>query len=710
MSRRVKITMQGLAQLSPDSMTHDPTVGDGADRQVAMLVLGARLQAAAGNGHAAVTALRSAAAMSSGARLRQATGQLAVAVSRQLIWSGPGDTAVPTTPGLEAAEIAVTVLPESESAWHAYAVALDSVGRATDARSAHDRAFALNPNSSAVRVSSKTVHSDLSADADPPIGRDWSTATGAKLAGDGGGRKLRVRTSVAVLAAFCICILLATMPLTLRALNVHIQLPAVKPNNGSSPLSAPSKLRPVTLPPVARPVNPDDRAAMPPNVNPVREANLASSEDARIKVLQLVADHTRQPKVIPIHGSLPTLILPARPKPYTASDLERYGALAMAKHHIGLLADNIFVSANATLELIAPQLQRLSMDSSTDGFASIVTWGGDLVFAGTRTIPLTVIGWDRVTNSLAVDHGYGRSYIRAVAGSMTLSDVRVSALGFGSGPSGGVSWTGVSGTPSTGSATHSTFTDSTYGAFVDRGQDIRFSADSFEFNQLDGLHIHTHSVGILVVLSSATRNGASGFSIGRATRNTLLWGDVAENNGTDGFLVDSRPLINNPNAVDNTSEPTSGASIYSSAAIDNARIGVLVEGGSGTALSGDEICSQGVGIAARSGATNLVITGNDIRCRPRSGLSIGPDDPGTMISGNAVSGARIALLIYNSGSIDVDNNLITGATEFGISVRGVSSIVHGVGNTIAGTGYRAIDTRANTPGFFRHNNHRLAAP
>ena len=115
----------------------------------------------------------------------------------------------------------------------------------------------------------------------------------------------------------------------------------------------------------------------------------------------------------------------------------------MLPHHAGLLLDNVFVSANARLNLGGPNLRALYMDSSASGFTSIVGWGGDLYFEGTPRQPMTIMGWDRTTNSPAPDAGSGRSYIRDVGGRMILTDVRASALGFWSGRTGGVAWTGL---------------------------------------------------------------------------------------------------------------------------------------------------------------------------------------------------------------------------------------------------------------------------
>ncbi len=209
------------------------------------------------------------------------------------------------------------------------------------------------------------------------------------------------------------------------------------------------------------------------------------------------------------------------------------------------------------------------------------------------------------------------------------------------------------------------------------------------------MHIHRFSAGTTITFSSASRNGGNGFLIGRATQSTLLRADVAENNEDNGFMIDGRPLVSGASASGSAVAPGSGAKITGSAAIDNERTGILVEGGTGTILTSNAICAHDTGIAARLGTRNIVITGNDIRCRPRSGLSIGPSAPGAVISGNAVSGARIAILIRSSGRIEVDNNQLIGATVFGVTARGLSSAVSGAGNVISGTGFRAVDARAD---------------
>jgi hypothetical protein len=488
--------------------------------------------------------------------------------------------------------------------------------------------------------------------------------------------------------------LLGSLSLILTTLHVHLEPEAAASSHGVRLLNPPRNPAPVTLPAAARPISPSQATATLPKVSSAKETAMVASEDARIRAVLHDASRTYQPEVIPYRGSLPTLVLPAGSHTYTTADLVQYGAMVMLPHNAALLLDNVFVSSNARLSFGSP-LRTLYLDNTSGGFATIVGWGGSLSFAGTAAQPLTIVGWNRTSGSAATDQGDGRSYLREVGGTMTLTEVRASSLGFWSGRTGGVAWTGVSAASSKGDAVGSTFINDTYGAFVSRGQNVSFSADMFEFNQLDGLHIHRYSVGSQVASSSAARNGGNGFLVDRATQNTVLRGDVSQHNAANGYYIDGRPLVTGASASGGSDTPSSGTVVEDSAATGNAHTGVLIEGGIGTVVKSDQICSTTTALALRTGVTNAVLTGNDIRCHPRSGFSVGPSAPGTVISGNTLSGPRVGMLIRNSGPVTVDNNRLIGATVFGVTARGATSKVKGVGNVISGTGFRAVDARAD---------------
>jgi hypothetical protein len=486
-------------------------------------------------------------------------------------------------------------------------------------------------------------------------------------------------------AAICLFAVCATMPLIQRAVDPHPEAAAGPAQVSSAPAVPP----PIVLPPVARPPAQGGPPAGLPAVDRAGDAKMVTAEDIRLAAVLKVADTLLLPEAVPYPGALPTLVLTARRASYTAADLAHYHVLVLLSHQRGLLVDSVLVMAGAQLDLGTPQLRALYLASPGGRFASIVGWGGGLSFAGTAAQPLTITTRTPSTRDLvaaapAADGGHGRSYIREVAGRMTLSHARVSALGFWSGRTGGVAWTGTTARPATGSAASSTFTGGTYGVFISGGRDIVLRADLFAGNQLDGLHIHRSSTGTSVLFSAAAANGGNGFSVTPQTRVTLLRDDVAVRNGGNGFFLDD-PL------------PGSGAAVENSAALRNRRTGILVEGGIRTELRDDSTCSATAGIAVKGGAAGTVISGSSVRCGPSSGLAIGPSAPGTVLSGNSVAGARIGLSLRSPGTVTVDRNWITGVTVLGIAARGQVTRVTGTGNVISGTGYQAVASSAGSP-------------
>jgi len=522
----------------------------------------------------------------------------------------------------------------------------------------------------------------------------------------------RRRYAVVLTVAVFAC--LGGLPAILSALHIRVSTALPTSSNGIRLLNAPKALPPVALPPVARPVMPALPPATFPQVNETQEANAVTAEDNRLRTMLHDSYRTYVPTLIDYSGALPTLLLtPGSHYVYsggdggynylvqgqsvfTAADLIGYGALVMLPDGGALLRDNVFVAAGATLNLSSSDVSSIYLDDTPRGFASIVAWHSTLAFSGTKRNPLTIEGWDGASMTPAVNTGNGRPYIRAVASQMTFQNARVSGLGFWSGRTGGVAWTGLSTGASSGGATSTTFTDNAYGAFVSRGQGVQFTDDLFESNQLDGLHIHRYSVGVTVTYSAAVRNGTNGFHVDRAAVGTVLQNDVSEHNGTNGFLVDGRPLVSTASPSGSETMASTGTKIENSEALDNDRTGILVEGGYGTVLQANEVCAKLTAIAVRLGATNATVDSNDVRCGPRTGLSVGPDAPGTLLYGNAVSGARIAMVVTNAGgTVDVDKSLITMAHIFGISVRGANSAVAGKDNVVSGIGYRAVDSSSD---------------
>ncbi len=487
--------------------------------------------------------------------------------------------------------------------------------------------------------------------------------------------------------------------------------PWVRPGHGSPPwVEAARRSAPVPLTPAlpalpqlrlaeaARPSQAQAAPASPSVADSSRMAALVAAEDVRLRTLLHHSNRLTTPAVVPVRGAVPTLVLPG-PRSYGLADLQDAGAVLPLQQGGGfLLVDSVLVAPGATLKLGGPDLPMLLMDSSPQGFTSIVTWGGTLTLAGASSqAPLTIRGWDSSKNVAAVDGSNGRPYIRDVGGRLDLVNVRASSLGFWSGRTGGVAWTGVSSRVATGSAIASTFTGDVYGAFVSRADHVQFTDDLFEANELDGLRLHRSAAASTVTGAAAARNGGNGFVVSRGAIGNVLTGDLAVNNRGNGFLLNGQPLVNGASPAGRQTAPSVGTILQGSDAEGNGRTGILVEGGAATVIRNNIVCGAQTGIAVRSGATDTTLVGNQVRCGGRIALSIGPGVEGTTVAGNTLSQARIGALIRNSPGVRLMDNQITGISLFGISVRGGSTGVVGNDNVIAGRGFQAIDTRGGAP-------------
>src|ERR1700680_163099 len=179
-----------------------------------------------------------------------------------------------------------------------------------------------------------------------------------------GGPKEPGRARYAVLLALIVLVALGSTPLILGALHLRINSGAPATSHGVRLLPAPKTLPAVALPSTAAPIDPGQAAASLPAVKAASEAAAVAAEDSRIRTLVHDSASVYQPEVVPVRGSLPTLVLTAGSHTYTYADLVQYGALALLPSHAALLLDNVFVATNAHLDLGSPALRTLYLDSS----------------------------------------------------------------------------------------------------------------------------------------------------------------------------------------------------------------------------------------------------------------------------------------------------------------------------------------------------------
>jgi hypothetical protein len=509
---------------------------------------------------------------------------------------------------------------------------------------------------------------------------------------------------LAAFLAFLLFVAFAAMPFILNGQQNTPWVTAAEKVAPVQLLRDNSSLSEVQLSATAQPIHRDEPPVEPIQVDSLRMAALVAGEDLRLRTLLHHIGRVAYPEVIQgsgrfdtssgvMTGGTSTLILPG-PANYTIADLQQAGAVVPVAQGGFLLVNNVLVGAGASLSLGGPGMPTLLMESTESGFTSLVTWGGTITLTGeSEKNPFKITSWDTKTNLPADGRTYGRSYIRAVGGSLNLKYVHASYLGFWSGRTGGVAWTGISSRASTGSAISSTFMRNTYGAFVSRSNLLEFRDDLFQQNQLDGLRLHRGTTNATVKQSAAARNGGNGFVISRGATSNAFTADLAVNNGSNGFLINGQSLVSGASPSGGQTSASVGTVIEKSDAESNARSGILVEGGAGTVVARNIVCSPMTGIAVRGGAIGTFVVGNEVRCS-RVAISIGPQVTGTTVSGNSLNNARIGMLIRSSPGVRVMYNQLSGISVFGISVRGQSPGIVGNDNIISGRGFRPIDVRA----------------
>ena len=146
-------------------------------------------------------------------------------------------------------------------------------------------------------------------------------------------------------------------------------------------------------------------------------------------------------------GSSYTLVLPARDTPYTLGDLVGLAPDTFRADGDGyLLSESIVVLAGATLALRPPDDSaglRIRMRSDPNSFVSIVTAGGQLRLEGREGAPVAFESWDPRLAAVDTDTTDGRAYLRVIGGRAAIAHASFSDLGFWSGTTGGLAFTGT---------------------------------------------------------------------------------------------------------------------------------------------------------------------------------------------------------------------------------------------------------------------------
>ncbi|MEY9932613.1 nitrous oxidase accessory protein NosD [Catenulispora sp. GP43] len=512
--------------------------------------------------------------------------------------------------------------------------------------------------------------------------------------------------------------------------------------------------------------NEDTTVPTPPTISDDEassEAALVAAEDRRLIEVRAVT------AVAPQHGAQwkspyrlatgngYTLILTPRAAPYTIADLLQLAPTTFLRTADGsyLLLENIYLSRGARLDLDSTDDAPLTlrMVSNASGFVSIVSYGGDLRITGTEKNPVVITSWDPRTSQPVTDVSHGRSYIRAIGGSFTMSYADVTDLGFWSGRTGGIGLTGTAraasgatGGPSIykkgkgkgtkngataaqppdslGDSTvasgpagalsdpqsefavpglsyisvrvdHSLITGNAFGLFVSGATGILISDTRVTGSLTAGIVLHRFATQGVIQRVNSSRNDGDGIVIARAAQNIQIDDSVADYNAGNGITVNGQPISQGPSASGEPLGAYGNNQVDRCLAKGDGHYGILVLGGLNLTLQDNDVDGSQMGIVVRKGGQKIVIAGNTLKGQSREGISVRDGVQAVTISDNSISGAAAGIYVRAS-SAQITGNHVTGATIHGVTLVGddAGSVVKG--NTLSGRGPGAINSSRQT--------------
>jgi hypothetical protein len=467
---------------------------------------------------------------------------------------------------------------------------------------------------------------------------------------------------------------------------------------------------------------------------PDAEAMLVSQENDRVEAVRAVAATAEWNDLIadgPFRITSEeqyTLVLPGRPEPYTVGDLLSLAPDTFTDQGGGVfqLAENLVVMNGATLALDAGTELRLL--STPARFVSVVGLGGTIDFSGAADAPVRVTSWDPDSGAADTLTSDGRAYLRAVGGYVALDRVEVSDLGFWSGNTGGLSFTGTGGEVSpvgvpaeqrdapapvagaqtlgeeiaevavtddvdlssvSADVTDVTVRGNAYGMFVANASDVTIRHSLVSESLVDGIAFHRHVTSSTVADTTSRDNAVDGVSLARSSREVLFTGLVSTGNARNGLSLDAQPLADGPSAIGTMVADFGDNEVRGGMFRDNARYGIEIAGGSGTRVSDAVIRGNDSGIVVAREAGDVAINANQIVDNATQGVAVRDGVRGVEIADNVITGGATGIYVRNAAA-EIEDNVLTEILRHGVSLVGDASEVLVRRNDIAGSGTLAV--------------------
>jgi parallel beta-helix repeat protein len=243
----------------------------------------------------------------------------------------------------------------------------------------------------------------------------------------------------------------------------------------------------------------------------------------------------------------------------------------------------------------------------------------------------------------------------------------------------------------TGDITDTTINGNAYGIFITASDETRITNVSVTGSLVHGVLLHRFARNASIENTTVTGSRGDGFVLSRGTQNVTITGSAAERNGGNGFTISGLPLARGPSASGESLRSFGGSSVTSSAARDNGRYGVEIQGGVKQTVQTTEVIGGEMGIVVSKDATGVRVSGNRLTGQRNQGIALRDGVRSARISGNIIRNTQTAIYLRDSEGT-ISGNTVESASLHAISLLGAAKGTKITGNTLGGAGRSALDT------------------
>ncbi|WP_395657625.1 right-handed parallel beta-helix repeat-containing protein [Nocardioides sp.] len=457
----------------------------------------------------------------------------------------------------------------------------------------------------------------------------------------------------------------------------HVRNGDQEAQQGATPSATPAPARPSTATDAT-----DATDAADPLAAAGREVRLLDAEDARLRAVSLA-------RVDGTGHAAGTLVLDARPAPYTLADLLRAGAAVRTSPSVVQLTQPVVVRREARLSIVAPGTT-LRLLSGAKGYTSLVSWGGSVTLAGTAHDPLVVESWDTDRGGPDTDQTDGRAYVRVKDGALALAHVRLADLGYWSGRTGGLAVTGSDETTATAALDDVSTTDLHLGLYVSGAQQVRAVHLRVRHPERHGVEITNRSRDVRLTDLVVTRAGEDAVSVSHGSSHVRISRAVlAGTTGGYGLDVDGSPLADGLNSAGYGIGNYAWVGLSRSTVRGNSSGGVRVQSVDHLSIDDSRVTADRAALVVVGAAREVTVADSELTSEAGTGLVLAHRVVGASVSGSTVVGVEVGVDVQGS-EVAIEDNHITVGTGHGVLVTGPAAEATLSGNEIDGRGSGAV--------------------